>query len=187
MYYLYHIKGVKWGMTKRTVKVRVREQGYTLDDVSEIIEELDMDTASDLENKWNIRDGYKTDFVKYNQGKYTEAGQKGGSKNTDEQQIARSKVGSVYGKIMGLNSVASGHLKRVSDISRRNGSLEKARLAASIKASIPIIAINIESKIETKYNSGSEAANIIGVSKSNIYNILKGKRKTIKGHTFRYA
>jgi len=64
-YYLYHIKGVKWGMTKRTVKRRVWEQGYTLNDVCEIIEISDIDTASDLEQQLNIRDGYKNQIHSY--------------------------------------------------------------------------------------------------------------------------
>ncbi len=58
MYYIYHIKGVKWGCTKRSVKRRVWEQGYTLNDVCEIVEQSDINIASDLEKELNIRDGY---------------------------------------------------------------------------------------------------------------------------------
>lgn len=56
-YYLYHIKGIKWGMSKRLIK-RLKNQGYTLNDVCEIVEQSDIDIASDLEKEWNIRDGY---------------------------------------------------------------------------------------------------------------------------------
>lgn len=57
MYYLYHINGVKWGCSKELPN-RLKRQGYTLDDVCEIVEQSDIDIASELEKEWNIRDGY---------------------------------------------------------------------------------------------------------------------------------
>jgi hypothetical protein len=66
MFSLYHIKGVKWGCTKRKVSIRVKEQGYTIDDVCEVIEIKNLIDAAELEDKLNIRDGYKRDRRKYN-------------------------------------------------------------------------------------------------------------------------
>ena len=57
MYYLYHIKGVKWGCSKNLSK-RLKKQGYSLTDAYEIIEEDDLDKAADMEKVLNIRDGY---------------------------------------------------------------------------------------------------------------------------------
>jgi hypothetical protein len=57
MYQLYHIKGVKWGCSKELPN-RLKRQGYTLNDVCEIVEEYNIDIASELEKEWNIRDGY---------------------------------------------------------------------------------------------------------------------------------
>jgi len=57
MYYIYHIKGVKWGCSKRLEK-RLKQQGYTINDTCEIIEESDLDTAADLEKHLNIKYGY---------------------------------------------------------------------------------------------------------------------------------
>lgn len=57
MYYIYHIKGVKWGMTNN-LKRRLKQQNYTLFDVVKVIEEEDLDKAADLEKKLNLRDGY---------------------------------------------------------------------------------------------------------------------------------
>lgn len=57
MYHIYHIKGVKWGCSKELPN-RLKRQGYTLDDVCEIVEQSDIDIASELEKEWNIRDGY---------------------------------------------------------------------------------------------------------------------------------
>ena len=57
MYSLYHIKGIKWGCSKR-LHQRLKNQGYTINDVCEVIEVSDIDTASDMERELNIRDGY---------------------------------------------------------------------------------------------------------------------------------
>jgi hypothetical protein len=57
MYYLYHIKGKKWGCTQH-LKQRLKRQGYTLDDVCEIIEKQDLDEAADLEKELNLKYGY---------------------------------------------------------------------------------------------------------------------------------
>ena len=55
MYYIYHIKGVKWGMTD-DLQRRLSQQGYTSAD--NVIEEEDIDKAADLEKELNLRDGY---------------------------------------------------------------------------------------------------------------------------------
>jgi hypothetical protein len=57
MYYLYHIKGVKWGMTN-DLKRRLYQQGYNLSDVCEIIEKQNIDEGADLEKELNIKYGY---------------------------------------------------------------------------------------------------------------------------------
>jgi hypothetical protein len=54
MYYIYHIKGVKWGCTIN-LKRRLKAQNYTINDVCEIIEETDLNKASDLEKELNIK------------------------------------------------------------------------------------------------------------------------------------
>lgn len=57
MFYLYHIKGLKWGCSKE-LPTRLRNQKYTLNDVCEVIKVDDIDEASDMERDLNIRDGY---------------------------------------------------------------------------------------------------------------------------------
>ena len=58
MFYLYHIKGVKWGCT-RHLKRRIKAQGYNLSDVCDIIEIKDKNIAADKEKQLNIECGYK--------------------------------------------------------------------------------------------------------------------------------
>jgi hypothetical protein len=57
MHKLYHIKGKKWGCSIE-LEDRLSKQGYTLKDVCEIIEILDVNKAADMERELNIRDGY---------------------------------------------------------------------------------------------------------------------------------
>lgn len=55
MYYIYHIKGIKWGCTDN-IKRRLKQQGYK--SVDDVILEEDLDTAADLEKELNIKYGY---------------------------------------------------------------------------------------------------------------------------------
>ena len=62
-YTLYHIKGLKWGMTERTLKQRFSDQDYrnkglTSNDVCEIEIYYDENTAADREKELNLKDNY---------------------------------------------------------------------------------------------------------------------------------
>ena len=58
MFYLYHIKGIKWGCTKN-LEQRLQRQGYTKSDCQNIIEIDDIDKASETEKELNLQYGYK--------------------------------------------------------------------------------------------------------------------------------
>ena len=58
MYKIYHIPGVKWGCTKQKLQRRLWQQKAKLSDVTDVIEENDLDKAADMERDFNIRDGY---------------------------------------------------------------------------------------------------------------------------------
>lgn len=66
MYYIYHIKGVKWGCTNN-LKYRLSQQGYTFCDVFDIIAISDKDTATQKEIQLNKKWGYKSDPIIYSQ------------------------------------------------------------------------------------------------------------------------
>lgn len=66
MYYIYHIKGVKWGCSKE-LKQRLRNQGYSFCDLEDIIAVLDKDEATQLEIELNKKYGYKQDCIPYTQ------------------------------------------------------------------------------------------------------------------------
>ena len=55
MYYIYHIKGVKWGMTNNLVR---RLQRQNINRVNDVILEEDIDKGADLEKELNLKYGY---------------------------------------------------------------------------------------------------------------------------------
>ena len=62
MYYLYHIKGVKWGCSNQ-LKIRLKNQGYSFCNVEDIIAVVDVNEASEMEKLLNKQYGYKGDFI----------------------------------------------------------------------------------------------------------------------------
>ena len=63
-YTLYHIKGVKWGMTCNLID-RLRRQGYTISDCFEFEYYDDEHIASNREMELNIKFGYKNQTHDY--------------------------------------------------------------------------------------------------------------------------
>jgi hypothetical protein len=166
-------------------KRRVKSQGYTQ---FEIIEEhLDKHFASHREIELQKQYGYIIDSVKYNQIDYVSNGKKGGCKNTNKQQKARSIVGSKYGKIYGIQNKLNGNFDIARQISWNNGSLQKAVKAAAEKRSLPMIAINLKTNEEFRFNSIREGSRFLNLNQGNVQRILKGERKSIHGYTFKYA
>ena len=101
-YTLYHIKGVKWGMTKRTLKQRLKEQGYTISDCCEVEYYDDIDVASNREIELNKLCGYKNQihayekYIKYyeNLHKYSPMNRLGHVKSKEHREnISKAKKG----------------------------------------------------------------------------------------------
>lgn len=57
IFYLYHIKGKKWGCTLQLEK-RLKKQGYTIEDTEEIKEVIGVEVADRLEKFLNEKEGY---------------------------------------------------------------------------------------------------------------------------------
>ena len=69
-YTLYHIKGVKWGCTKRTLQERFsdadyRKSGFTIEDVCETEIYYDIDIASEREKELNRMFSYVKQLTDY--------------------------------------------------------------------------------------------------------------------------
>ena len=122
-YTLYHIKGKKWGCTTRLNR-RLRDQGYSIEDVYETETYNDIDIAADREKELNLECGYdwndRHDFrIVSNMGKVQ------GRRNAENGHMdeIRKKVkytreqvlpGAIAaGKIQGKKNVESGHLKSI--------------------------------------------------------------------------
>jgi hypothetical protein len=101
MYYIYHIKGVKFGCTDNP-EYRVKKQGYTEYTIHET--HTDIYLASDREQELNREYGYPIDKVKYYQivGIATDEG--------------RRKGGEIAGKISGQKNIDSGHISNLGKI-----------------------------------------------------------------------
>ena len=122
-YTLYHIKGVKWGMTTR-LKRRLRDQGYTISDCCGFEYYDDIDVGADREKELNLKFGYpwndRNDFRVT-----SKMGEIQGKKNIvnghlDEiRKLVEYKDGHgregglVTGKVQGKKNVESGHLKSI--------------------------------------------------------------------------
>ena len=164
---LYHIKGVKWGCTNRLI-YRLKEQGYTLDDVFETIEYDDIQTASEREEEFNIRDGYgwnkSQNYIRvyeagrrrgpFKKSEYTKGGESTGNKMKAEGKI--QTLGSKWGKINGM---------------------KRAKGVIAMKEGIEI----------GRWESLTQCANALGTDRSSIKCVIDGKHKQAKGYTFKYA
>lgn len=51
----------------------------------------------------------------------------------------------------------------------------------------PIIATDVRTGVETRYESAAEIERVLGVYHSDVARVCAGKRKHAKGHTFRYV
>ena len=101
MYTLYHLKGNKWGMTRRTLEQRFsdkdyKKKGITVNDVCETETYFDKHTAADRERELNIRDGYSW------------------NKSQDYRVITKRCITGGYKQ--GPQNVKSGHMSKVQEI-----------------------------------------------------------------------
>jgi len=171
MYKLYHIKGVKWGCTKRTVKRRVWEQGYSIDDVCEIIEIKDINQASELENTLNIQFNYKLDPNKYNERDYSTIAKKAVLTN-----LQRSRGG----QTAGANKVKSG----LWDIISKNGRKLGNKISCELQSKKCKAFHKKTNTFIQKFNSISEAAQTLNLHRRAIAMVLSGKRKSTGKYYF---
>lgn len=64
MFYLYHIKGKKWGCTKR-LEQRLKKQGYSISDLDRLITVANLELADSLERQLNNEYGYSNQHQSY--------------------------------------------------------------------------------------------------------------------------
>lgn len=123
MYTIYHIEGVKIGCSNNP-NHRVKEQGYSVFQVLEVHE--DIEVASNREIELQIEYGYGRDTrLSYSQivNRPTREGCiKGGKivgkKNKENGHLSR--IGKIGGKIAGKKSIETGHMKKMFDITHIN-------------------------------------------------------------------
>lgn len=110
MFYLYHIKGKKWGCTKN-LNQRLKRQGYSISDCANIITVGNIDLAEKMERELNVEYGYKNQSYSYINA--LKNAPKGGNKTASLGKM--SKIGKKRGPIQGKLNVTNGLLKQIRD------------------------------------------------------------------------
>ncbi len=108
-YYIYHIKGVKIGMSKN-LNERLRQQGYCINDAVILESHSDMVECGRRERELQKQYGYKVDNLSYT-SVYSENGYKTTSKK-EWKDIARLG-GLIGGPISGKMVMAGEHGERI--------------------------------------------------------------------------
>jgi hypothetical protein len=176
-YYIYHIKGKKWGCTSRSVKRRVYEQGYTLDDVCEIIEVFDKKEASDLEDSLNIKYGYKRDPNKYDERNYSEMGK---SANLTYEQ--RSKGGRNATPNL-IKWTKNNNAKRFKENPELLKNWIKGGQLCNEKRKKIVLQFDLKGNLIKEWPS---RASVYTEMKIHIHHALKNKAKTAGGYVWKY-
>ena len=140
-YYVYHIpKRKEWGCTKN-INLRLKQLGYTDNDLDRIIICENIDTAAELEKRMNIEYGY------------------GWNETRDYRIITNvSKTGYIKG-----------------------GEISKEK-----NSKIVLAFDKITGNFVKEYYSIKECARDLNVNHGWIHNILKGRRKSVKGLIIKY-
>lgn len=124
MFYLYHIKGIKWGCTKR-LEQRLKVQGYSISDLDRLITVGNIDKAAELELQLNKEFGYLKHLADYRQTLQcsekirnsihpSKLGKKYGYKNllNGVTEKSRKKGGEIAGNIVSNRILTCPHCKK---------------------------------------------------------------------------
>ena len=161
-YTLYHIQGIKWGCSNDLIN-RLKYQGYTLDDVSELISCDDLDLVSEYEKYLNLKEGYK-----WSDGQLYK-----------KCLLLRLKTASKGGKIGGRigGKIGGKATKKTSPNKGRPAKIENSILCFDKKTNQLIG--------EYEYLTQASIA-LNNMSKSKICSVLKGRIKSCYGYYFKY-
>ena len=164
MYSIYHIEGVKIGVSKN-VKRRVKKQGY---DTYEILEEhTDIYEVSLREHQLQREYGYKVDTQPYYK-MIKIATKKSCSKGG---KLGGSKGGKIGGKAP--TKVIPGHMER----------MRKLSINAVKRA---ILQFDLDGNFIKEWECGAYAARELGLQATLINAVLKGRQRTTGGYIFKY-
>jgi hypothetical protein len=164
-YYIYHIEGVKIGVSTQP-KIRVRNQKFTEYKILE--EHTDIYEVSNREKELQTQYGYKVDSSYYWE---TIKAQK------HIPNKARVKGGKRAAKVNG---------NKQGLINAKNGHMERMRKRTIEVCSIPIVQYDKDGSFIREWDSGAMAARELGLDKSSIMRVCKGKQLTSGGFVFKY-
>lgn len=163
-YYIYHIKGVKIGVSYN-LKQRIIWQGYSLDDIEILEEHTDIYEVSRREIELQKEYGYKVDTMPY-------------WRTIEEFKDTYTKNGKLassrYSKQNGLKAVKSGQWDKIKHL---GAEVQKRSILAYDKETNEFIG---------EYSSLAETAKELECSTSKICQVARGQRNQHKGYIFKY-
>ena len=187
-YYIYHIKGVKIGVSTQP-EVRAQRQGYSN---FEILEKYnDIYKVSEREIELQKEYGYPIDKILY-----WKTYQQKEKYRTLESCI---KGGKTQGLVQGKKNVESGHMAKIRNLPQTKeaqklvGKVQGKKnvesgqiLNLSAARKRAVLQFDKDNNFIKEWESAKDAANILNLHGPNIAKVCKGKYKTTGGFIFKY-
>ena len=111
MYTIYHIpKRQEWGCTDNLNR-RLRQLGYTINDLDRVITCGNIDMAADMEKELNLEYGYG-----WNSSRDYRMAKKNAILSNKTQSILKLSKSKLQGSILGNNNLINGHMTKIQSL-----------------------------------------------------------------------
>lgn len=177
MFYVYHIKGKKWGCCEDRLKARLRDQGYSLKDVDRVITLGNRKKASDMERELQIEYGYPVDTNTYEE-LFTKV------LTPYVKQKAKNTLIKKYGSISGPLNQPEIKAKIIAKQGSMTAHMNVPEIIAKRKK--PILQFDKKNNFIKEWLSATDVERTLGIKSSDICTCCKGKQKTAKGFIWKY-
>lgn len=167
MYYIYHIKGIKIGVSTQ-LEIRIRNQKYNMNDVEVLEIHTDVYKVSYREKELQKEYGYKVDTSYY------------------WETLEAQKHIPIEARVRGGKRAYEVNGNKQGLINKENGHMERMREKTIEKCSKAIKQYNRSGEFIKEWSSLSMAGRCLGLDKSSIMRVCKGKQETSGGYIFKY-
>ena len=166
-YYIYHIKGIKIGVSTQ-LEIRIRNQKYNMNDVELLETHTDVYKVSYREKELQKKYGYKVDTSYY------------------WETLEAQKHIPIEARVRGGKRAYEVNGNKQGLINKENGHMERMREKTIEKCSKPIKQYSRSGEFIKEWSSLSMAGRFLGLDKSSIMRVCKGKQETSGGFVFKY-
>jgi hypothetical protein len=177
MFYVYHIKGKKWGCCNNRLENRLRDQGYSIKDVDRVIIVGNLQKASQMERDLQVEYGYPLDTNTYEQlfKKVLTPYVKQKAKNTLIKK---------YGSISGPLNTPEVKAKIIAKQGNMTAHMNTPEIRA--KKSKQVIQLTLEGIIVKEWPSQSFASRELKIPQADISFCCNGKFKQAGGYVWKF-